>query len=267
MGIQSWSAVDREDLFKPIAGHARNRMSAIVFLILGCSLFIQNTVALEAFVALKTTDGVDIKALKNVVGVSVVYRVKGLAFWSDKGQELNHEWNYVVMGKGLKDGAAQDAFMSQVSGMDFVELFAGYRLSTRTGVDARAFNQIIKKADPKHFVERPMTPQSPKPDCTITFDLKKGETSKLITIDRNGDMKILAKLHKELFSSIFPSLGWFYKYTGMVDSSQVWDSVSIIDVHDIPTFCEYLQSQWLKEAGPRYAGVSKGIAINMAVEV
>ena len=122
-------------------------MSGIALLIFVCSIFIQNTVALEAIVALKTTDAVDIKALKNVAGVSSVYRVKPLWFFSfdKKGQELNHAFNYVVVGKGLKDAAAQDALMSEVSGMDFVKLFAGYRLSPRPdGIDADKLNDMMK---------------------------------------------------------------------------------------------------------------------------
>jgi len=243
-------------------------MLAIALLIATCCLFIQETVGLEAIVALKTTDAVDIQALKNVPGVSSVYRVMPFLFWSPdgKGGELNHPWNYVVVGSGLKDGAAQDAMMSQVSGMDFVELFAGYKLSVPFGFGADKLNDIIKKADPKHFVKRPMKQASPKPYCP-TIDLKKGDKLKLIAFQRMGEKDAATRMANELMLKIFPPLGLSYKYAGNVDSSRFWKLVSITDWVDTATWCEYVQSQWAKDAGPMFAKAFNAVADALAVEV
>jgi len=243
-------------------------MLVIALLIATLCPFIQETVALEALVALKTTDAVDIKALKNVPGVSSVYRVMPFFFFSpdERGRELNHPWNYIVVGSGLKDGAAQDAMMSQVSGMDFVELFAGYRLSAPSSFGADKLNDIIKKADPKHFVKRPMKPASPKPDCP-TIDLKKGEKLKLIGMQRNGEKDAVAKMANELLLKVFPPLGVSYKYTGQVDSSRFWNFITIMDWVDTATWCEYGQSQWAKDAEAMFAKALEGVAQALAVEV
>lgn len=243
-------------------------MLAIAVLIIASKLLVQNTVALEAVVALKTTNAVDIRALKNVTGSSSVYRVKPIYFVSldGKGQELNHQWNYVVFGTGFKDGASQDAFISEISAMHFVELFAGYRLSAPAALSTDKLNDIIKNADPKHFVKRPMKPATPKPPCP-TVDLKKGETLKMIGISRNGDQAQSAKLGQELLLRVFPSLRWLYTYLAQVDSGKVWDYAAIMDLHDTTTWCEYFQSQWVQDADKKYPKAMKGVADFFAIEV
>jgi len=228
---------------------------------------------LEAVVVLKTTDTVDIETLKNVVGVTSVYRLGFGLMWTidGKGQELNHTFNYAVVGKGLKDEADQDRLMSEVSGMDFVELFSGYRLSVRPEQDVDKFNDYIKKADPKHFVKRPATPATPKPPC-ITMPLKKGERLKFLQMGRLGeDRKKIEKENNELFTAVLPAFKMFYNYVGAVDSSQVWDFFAVQDLTDNETFCEWAQSQYAKEFvirySPIYPDISKGFASAFAVEV
>merc|ERR1719285_910771 len=156
--------------------------------------------------------------------------------------------------------------MSEVSGMDFVELFAGHRLSVPRGVGADELNDIIKKADPKHFVKRPMKPVSPKPYCP-TIDLKKGEKLKLIWFQRNREMDAAAKMAHELLLKIFPPLGISYQYVGQVDSSRVWNYLNIMDWVDTATWCEYLQSQWVRDRAPMFGKAYNGAAEALAVEV
>lgn len=238
-------------------------------LVLACSVFIQTTAALEAIVALKTTDAVDIQALKDIVGVDAVYRF-GPASWfysvDGRGKELQHPFNYIVVGKGFKDEAAQEAFLSEVSGMSFVELYAGYRLSDPSFHSADKLNTIMKKADPKHFVKRPMKAASPLPDCP-TIDLKKGERLIFVQMNRKGDGKAWTKMFGELIFRGFPPLRVSYKYVGLVDSSDVWDDVWIMDFVDVKTWCEYAQSQFAKDLGPIFALAFKGVAAGLAAQV
>merc|ERR1711962_67480 len=260
----------------------RKMMSAIHFLVIGCMTLISTTIlaipaipipnedaTLEATVFLKTTDAVDIKALKNIAGVSSVYRLgPHFLFMSidEKGQGLNHQWNYAVVAKGLKDSADQDRFMSEVSGMDFVELFAGYRLSVRPDQDAERINSYIKQADPKHFVKRPMRPASPRPPCPA-MHLKEGERLKIISMRRVGDIRSAMKAGHDVILTIFPALKVSYNYIGSVDSSQVWNTFDVVDWDDVATFCEYIQSQWVKDMPKKYPNLSKGFAAGLAVEV
>jgi hypothetical protein len=239
-----------------------------VLLIASC-VFIQTTNALEAIVALKTTKSVDIKALKNVAGVAAVYRLgpEGWFYSVDgRGTELQHPWNFVVVGNGFKDKSAQEAFLSEVSGMSFVELYAGYRLSVSSLYDADKLNKMMKKADPKHFVKRPMKAASPLPDCRV-IDLKKGERLILMSMSRTDKTKAAMKMARELVLRGFPPLGVSYKYVGEVDSSEVWEDFSIMDFIDVKTWCEHVQSQFAKDIGPIFARAMKAVAGGLVVQV
>jgi len=254
--------------FRDAFGHARKKMLLITLLIVACSVLIQNTVALDALIFLKTTDAVDIQALKNVAGVSSVVKYTGVGFfWSadGKGDELKHEWNYMVGGSGFKDKAAQEAFLAKISGMGFVELYAGYRLSTSPDFDADYINDMIKKADPKHFVKRPMKAASPKPECP-KFDLKKGERLIEVALLRTVDKKIVEKIYHEYITKVFPALHVSWKYEGQADSSDVWDEVLAIDWGNAETFCEYFQSQFAKDLS-KYGNPYKGMAMGFVVKV
>jgi len=256
-------------------------MSALHFLLIGCTTLIYATFGfptisipsenptLEATVFLKTTGSVDIAALKNIAGVSSVYKFgPHFLFMSidEKGQELKHQWNYAVVAKGLKDAADQDRLMSEVSGMDFVELFAGYRLSVLPGQDAERVNQHIKQADPKHFVNRPMTAASPKPPCP-GIPLKEGERLKIVSMRRVGDIRSAMKAGRDVILTVFPALKVSYNYIGQVDSSQVWNTFDVVDWNNVETFCEYIQSQWVRDMPKKYPNLSKGFAAGLAVEV
>ena len=129
-------------------------MSSIVFLVIGCCFIVPKIDAsLQSTVFLKTTGAVDIKALKNVAGVSTVYRVKPLYFYSvdEKGEELNRKWNYIVVGKDLKDAEAQNKFISDVGSMDFVKLHTGYRLSDHPQFSTEMVNGLMKVYIAPHF--------------------------------------------------------------------------------------------------------------------
>jgi len=226
--------------------------------------------SLEAAIVLKTTDAVDVQALKQITGVTAVYRLAQSAefFWSPdgRGKEMEHKWNYAVIGNGFKDTEAQDAFLSEVSGMSFVELYAGYRSSVPKGFSADELNDMMKKADPKHFVKRPMEKATPAPDC-VKFDLKKGERLVELSITRFGDQKALEKFSIDLHSHVFPALGVTYKSLGSVDSSDAWDQFAVMDWVDAATFCEYMQSQWAKDGGKKYYSAFKANAAAFGVEV
>jgi len=224
--------------------------------------------SLEAGIVLKTTDAVDIQALKQITGVTAVYKLSIGFFWSPdgRGKEMDHNWNYFVMGNGFKDAYAQDAFLSEVSGMSFVELYVGYRSSVPKGFSADELNDMMKKADPKHFVKRPMEKATPAPDCP-KFDLQKGERLVELSISRFGDMKIMEKLGADLLSHVFPALGVTYKAIGQVDSSDAWDQFAVMDWADSATFCEYMQSQWAKDGGKKYSTAFKANAASFGVEV
>lgn len=241
-------------------------MSPIILLVIGCTVLVQNSVALEAFVALKTTDAVDIQELKAVAGVSAVYKVNPFAFWSvdGKGKELENEWNYVVTGKGFKDEAAQNSFMSEISGKSFVELFAGYRMSHE--FDAADLNAMMKKADPKHFVKRPMKPTQPKPDCP-SIDMKPGQKLFIMSFVRQGDEGTFNNLTKQFFYQLFPGLKVTYAYVGQVDSTDAWESFSILDWVDQATWCEYVQSQWVNDRASVFYSAYRGSASALAVKV
>jgi len=242
-----------------------------LFLTIAYLAIIQTKAAsLEAGIVLKTTGAVDIQALKHVTGVTAVYRLDPSVafFWSPdgRGKEMEHRWNYFVIGNGFEDTAAQDAFLAEVSGMSFVELYAGYRSSVPKGFSADQLNDMMKKADPKHFVKRPMEKATPAPDCP-KFDLKKGERLVELSISRFGDQKSLEKFSFDLLQHVFPALGVTYKAIGQVDSSDAWDQFAVMDWVDSATFCEYMQSQWAKDGGKIYASAFKANAASFGVEV
>lgn len=250
-------------------------MWKLALLCMGCSLLVQHLDALEAVVFVKAsyTKGM-IEAIKNVNGVTNVYYTKPLFIFTgdEKGNEVKDEWNYVVLGKDLKDVAAQDKLISEVGNLTFVKNYAGYRLRTLPNQNADALNTIMKNADPAHFVKRPMKPATPKPDCSY-IHLAKGERLKMIQLNRSGDKKMLEKMGHEWLLTVFPALKGSYDYVGGVDASQcsgipiVWDGFGVTDFVDVDTFCEYTQSQWVKDIQVKYPGVFKGLGIGIGVEV
>ena len=58
----------------------------------------------------------------------------------------------------------------------------------------------------------------------------------------------------------------FY-FIGKVASSDVWDDFIIMDINDVDTWCEYFQSQWVRDSEAKYRGAFKGIGVGLAVEV
>merc|ERR1712168_339335 len=252
------------DVHKTHEQHSTKKMSTFALLITALSVLIPTCVALDAVVLVKTTDAVDIQELKNVAGVSGVYRMGKVGFfWSldGRGQELNHIWNYTIVGKGFIDSSSQDEFLSEISGMSFVERYVGYKLKTYK-FDADYINDIIKKADPKHFVKRPMKAASPKPDCE-----RPGERPIQMAMVRIGDEKVLLNSTGEFITKVAPALHLSYKYHGRVESSNVWDYLDVIDWVDSNTWCEYAQSQYARDANWKYAGSVKGVAVGFGVEV
>jgi len=245
------------------------KMSALVLLLIGsCTLLPNIDASLEATVYVKS-DAADIRALKNVAGVSAVYKIKPLAWWSvdKKGQELNQLFTHVVVGKGLKDAAAQNKLISDVATLDFVQTSVGYRLNVDERFGVAKLNEWIKKANPKFFVKRPMKAASPKPPC-LRMDLKEGQTLKVMTIARRGDMRMMEKMGRELLMRIFPALKASYTFIGQVDASHksVWNDFTIMDYIDNDAWCEYAQSQYGKDFPRKFPNVFKGMGVALAVE-
>merc|ERR1712062_201832 len=229
-------------------------MLLLAFVSLALAQCVHQSDALEAVVFVKTTytKGM-VEAFKNVPGVTNVYYAKSLFLFmdGDKGKELKDEWNYVVLGKDLKDTAAQDEVITGVGKLSFVANYAGYRLKTNPHGDAATLNAIMKKADPAHFVKRPMKPQFPKPDCA-RMHLGKGDKMKLIQLQVINNGEMAERMGREMILRLFPSLKAQYDYIGGVEKSEcsgiphIWQSFIVMDFVDNDTWCEYTQSQWAK---------------------
>lgn len=75
----------------------------------------------------------------------------------------------------------------------------------------------FKKADPAHFIKRPLKPASPTPDC-INMRMVKGERLKFIQMVRYKKGKdideIKRRMSRDWLLKIFPALKGSYNYAG-----------------------------------------------------
>lgn len=237
-------------------------------------------IAKDAVVVLKTSDAVDVQALKDVEGATAVYKVKRLNFYNDPvykgelkpGKFREVAWNYVVLGKDVK---SKESFRKAVVSLPFVEKHSTLGLDKFPHFVVADLNKMMLKAPKKNFVKRPLAPAVSSYGCDdIVVDGSSDKDVLVMHLSKHACdtpkacEKTLKKYTGMLFYTVFPALGVTYEYSGRAEKGDTsFSAFTILKFGPKKTWCEYALSKFVRNTAPMIRESYRAMASLVAVQL